>query len=190
MVSRWPAPGPFFQFNFHVENPMKPIAYLLVSMVCLLGAAPYAGAAVTSNPIATINARRILSDSKVAKEALAKFQADFLPRESELQALSSRLKEKSSELEKTAPSLAPSELTARQKEVDDLTRDLKRRQQQFVEDRDARKRDDIQHVFNLATQAVKKLAEKSPIDIVFQDTVYAAPGTDITANVIQLMDSQ
>ncbi len=169
---------------------MKHIAYLLISILCLLGAASHAWAATTNTPIATINAQKILSDSKAAKEALAKFQADFLPRETGLQELSSKLKEKSAELEKIAPSLAPSQLLARQKEVDDLARDLKRRQQQFVEDREARKRDDIQQVFRIATQAVKVYAEKSHIDMVFQDTVYAAPGADITAEVIQLMDSQ
>ena len=190
MVPRGSRPSPIAYFNYRMENPMKHIIYLFVAIFCLLGEASQAGAAVSATPIATINARKILSDSKVAKEMLAKFQADFLPRETELQTLSAKLKEKSAELEKIAPSLAPSQLTARQKEIDDLARDFKRRQQQFVEDRDARKRDDIQHVFSLATQAVKKFAEKSQIDIVFQDTVYAAPGTDITANVIQIMDSQ
>lgn len=177
-------------FNHHMKNTMKHFVYLLVSIFCLLCEPSHAASDVANSPIATINARKILSDSKVAKDALAKFQADFLPRENELKTLASKLQDKSAELEKVAPSLAPSQLTARQKEIDDLGRDLKRRQQQFMEDRDARKRDDIQHVFNLATQAVKKFAEKFPIDIVLQDTVYAASGTDITANVIQIMDAQ
>lgn len=170
---------------------MKRIGHLIVSTFCLLGAASQAWAVADHTPTATsINARKILSDSKVAKDALTKFQTDFLPREAELRTLSSNLKEKSAELEKIAPSLAPSQLTARQREIDDLSRDLQRRRQQFVEDREARKRDDIQHVFSIATQAVKKLAENSQMNIVFQDTVYTAPGADITAKVIQIMDSQ
>ncbi|RFO96397.1 hypothetical protein DIC66_13920 [Rhodoferax lacus] len=170
---------------------MKRIGHLIVSILCLLGAATQARAVPADLPTATsINARKILSDSKVAKDALAKFQADFLPQEAELRTMSSALKEKSADLDKVGPTLNPSQLTARQKEIDDLARDLKRRSQQFAEDRDARKRDDIQHVFSIATQAVKKLAESSQMHIVFQDTVYTAPGVDITAKVIQIMDAQ
>lgn len=169
---------------------MKPIGRLILCMFCLLGATAQARAEAANPHVATINARRILSDSQVAKDALRKFQADFLPKETELQVLFTGLRDKSADLEKVAPALAPSQRMARQKEIDDLARDLKRRQQQFVEDRDARKRDDIQRVFGIATQAVKKLAEKSQIDIVFQDTVYAAPATDITDEVIHIMDAQ
>lgn len=169
---------------------MKHIGHLTLSLFCLLGAASQAWAEAATTHVATINAQRILSDSKVAKDTLTKFQADFLPRETELRVLSSGLKDKSADLEKVAPALAPSQRMARQREIDDLARDLKRRQQQFLEDRDARKREDIQHVFDLATQAVKKLAEKSQINIVFQDTVYAAPMTDITDEVIHIMDTQ
>lgn len=160
-----------------------------ISISCLLFASSFAGAAIHNSPIATINARRILSDSRVAKEALLKFQQDFQPKEKELQGLASALRSKSAELEKTAPGLAPSQLSAKQDELDELNRKLKSRQQQFVEDRDARKRDDIQHVFNVATQAVKKVAEGVRIEMVFQNVVYASPQIDITDKVIAAMDA-
>ena len=169
---------------------MRHKIHRFISISCLLFASSLAGAAMPDAPIATINARRILSDSKVAKTALAKFQQDFLPKERELQGLASALKEKTAALEKTAPALAPAQLAAKQGEIDELGRELKRKQQQFVEDRDARKRDDIQHVFNVATLAVKKFAESAHIEMVFQDVVYANPRTDITAQVIEAMDSQ
>ena len=169
---------------------MKRLVHLTLSIACLLGGTGHAWAGASNMPIATINARKILSDSKVAKDTLAKFQADMAPREAELRALSTDLKEKSAALDKAAPGLAPSQLDVRQKELDTLALDLKRKQRQFVEDRDARKREDIQQVFSLANQAVKKYAEKSQVDIVLQDTVYSAPGTDITAEIIRIMDTQ
>jgi len=163
---------------------------LLASIGCMLLASSLAWAGARDIPIATINARQILSDSKAAKDALVKFQADFLPRDKELQGLASALKDKSAQLDKTGPSLAPSQLAAKQAELDALARELKRKQQQFVEDRDARKREDIQQVFNLANQAVKKVADGTQIDMVLQDVVYANPKTDITAKVIEAMDAQ
>lgn len=169
---------------------MKHDIRLIAAIACSLLTSSIAWATTPDTPIATINARKILSDSKVAKDAVAKFQADFMPKEKELQGLASTLKEQAAELERTGPSLSPSQLKAKQGELDALNREMKRKQQQFVEDRDARKRDDIQHVFNIATQAVKKIAESAHIDMVFQDAVYASPKTDITAKVIETMDAQ
>jgi len=169
---------------------MKYKNLVLPFISCFLCVSTLASASTPEIPVATINARKILSDSQVAKEALVKFQADFLPKENELQGLATVLKEKNAELDKIGPSLSPSQFKDKQVENDALARDLKRKQQQFFEDRDARKRDDIQHVFGIATQAVKKIAEIMHVDMVFQDVVYANPKTDITARVIEVMDSQ
>lgn len=147
-------------------------------------------AATLDMPIATINARQILAESKVAKEALVKFQAEFASRDGELQGLASILKEKSMELEKVAPSLSPSQVMVRQTELDELSREFKRKQMQFVEDRDARKRDDIQKILSIATRTVNQFAEAAQIEIVFENFVYANPKTDITARVIESMDAQ
>jgi len=169
---------------------MKYKSSLFALISCMVFASTLAWANTPDTPIATINARKILSDSKVAKDALVKFQAEFLPKEKELQGLATTLKERNADLEKIGSSLSPSQFKEKQGEIDALARDIKRKQQQFVEDRDARKRDDIQHVFGIATQAVKKIAEGAHIDMVFQDVVYANPKTDITARVIEVMDSQ
>jgi len=166
------------------------LRHLILSIGCLLLAVPWAGAATPGSPIASLNARKLLSDSQAAKDALARFQADFVPRENALQSLGASLKEKSAELEKLAPSLAPAQVLSRQKEVDDLAREFQRKQQQFIEDRDARKREDIQQVFAMATQAAIKYAQDAHLDIVFQDVVYANPANDITAKVIAIMDAQ
>lgn len=155
----------------------------------LLLASALSAAAATDIPIATINAHRILAESKVAKEAQARFVADFQPRDQELKDLGAQLREKSSDLEKNGPSLTPSQVLAAQSTIAELSRELNRKQQQFVEDRDARKRDDIQHVFDLANQAVRKFAPTAHVDIVFQDVVYASPSTDITSQVMEIMDA-
>lgn len=169
---------------------MKINKSLFVLITATVFVSNIAWAATTDIPIATINPRKILSDSKVAKEALVKFQADFLPKEKELQGIASTLKEKTAELEKLGPSLSPSQLKDKQSDLDVLARDFKRKQQQFVEDRDARKRDDIQRVLGIANLAVRKIAEAAHIDMVFQDVVYANPKTDITAKVMEVMDSE
>jgi outer membrane protein len=163
---------------------------LIASISCWLFAGSLAWAATPDIPFATIDARKILSDSRVAKDALTKFQADFQPKEKVLQDLASTLKERSAELQKTGSSLTPAQVLAKQREIDTLNRDLQLKQQQFAEDRDARKREDIQHVFSLATQSVKKVAQGTRIQMVFQDLVYANPKTDITAQVIEAMDAQ
>lgn len=154
---------------------MRHTIHRYISICCLVFASSVAGAVAPDAPLATINVRKILNESRIARESLAKFQADFLPKERELQSLASALKSKSADADKLTPGMEPSQMKARQTEIEELGRELKRKQRQFVEDRDARKRNDIQHVLNLATQAVKKFAESANIEMVFQDVVYASP---------------
>jgi outer membrane protein len=80
-------------------------------------------------------------------------------------------------------------LKEKQSEIEALGRELRRKKQQFFEDRDSRKRDDIQYFFGISNQVVKKIAERAKINMVFQDVVYANPRIDITVKVIEVMDS-
>ncbi|WP_342616205.1 OmpH family outer membrane protein [Rhodoferax sp. GW822-FHT02A01] len=168
---------------------MKHLIRVALCLAAWLLAGSMAWADASTLPVATLNAHKILSDSRVAKEAQARFRADFEPRDKEIQDLAASLRDKSADLEKNGPSLTPSHILEKQSAIAELSRELKRKQQQFVEDRDARKRDDIQHVFDIANQAVKKFAATAHVDIVFQDVVYANPQTDITPQVIAIMDS-
>jgi outer membrane protein len=140
--------------------------------------------------VGVINARRILSESRVAKEAMAKFQLDFGARGKDVISQTAVLKQKADELEKMLPTLSPAQQQERQRDLSAQNRELDRKKQQLAEDREARQRDDIQHIIQLARGVVAHIAEDTKLAAVFQDVVYVNPKNDITDKVLQAMDAQ
>jgi outer membrane protein len=140
--------------------------------------------------VGVINARRILSESKAAKEAMAQFRTDFGPREKDLLEQTQALQRKADDLDRALPTLTPTKQLERQRELGNLNRELERKKQVFNEDRETRRREDIQHVIQLARNVVARIAETARLDMVFQDVVYANPENDLTDKVIQAMDTQ
>jgi outer membrane protein len=173
----------------HNINPMKhPFLRTCFSIAALALAASATCAADAT--MGVINARRILSESRVAKESMAKFQTDFASRGKEVIDQTSLLKQKADELDKLLPTLSPVQQQERQRDLATLNRDLERKKQSLDEDREARKRDDIQRIIQLARGVVAHIAEDGKLAAVFQDVVYVNPKNDITDKVLQAMDAQ
>lgn len=161
--------------------------FFLTAMALALGASI---ASAAESTVAVINARRILSESRLAKEAMAKFQQDFGARGKEVIAQTGALKQKADELERVLPTLSPAQQQERQRDLSAQGRELDRKKQQLVEDREARQRDDIQHIIQVARGVVARIGEDTKLAVVFQDVVYANPKNDITDKVLQAMDAQ
>jgi outer membrane protein len=139
--------------------------------------------------VGVVNVRRILSESRPGKEAMAKFQLDFGARGQEVMAQTDVLKQQTDALDKDLPTLAPAQALARQRDLAALGRELNRKKQQLNDEREARKREDIQHVIQLARGVVGRIARDAKMDLVFQDVVYASPRNDITERVLQALDA-
>ena len=139
--------------------------------------------------MAVVNVRQILSESRPGKEAMARFQTDFGARGQDVMAQTELLRQKSDELDKELPTLAPAQAALRQRDLTALSRELDRKKQQLNDERETRKREDIQRIIELARVAVSRLARDAKIDVVFQDVVYVNPRNDLTARVLQALDT-
>ena len=106
--------------------------------------------------IGIVNTDRILRDSNVAKAAQAKLESEFLKREKDLNDAITAFKTSAEKFERDAPTLAEAQRVAKQKQLIDLDRDLKRRQREFQEDLGARKNEENQTLFEKAGRAVKR----------------------------------
>ena len=125
--------------------------------------------------IGIVNTDRILRDSNVAKAAQAKLESEFLKREKDLNDAITAFKTSAEKFERDAPTLAEAQRVAKQKQLIDLDRDLKRRQREFQEDLGARKNEENQTLFEKAGRAVKLVAESEKYDLILQDAAYFNP---------------
>ena len=161
---------------------------LLVAL--LAGASVFTGWVQAQDfKIGIVNTDRILRDSNVAKAAQSKLESEFLKREKDLNDAINAFKVAAEKFERDAPTLSEAQRLAKQKQLVDQDRDLKRRQREFQEDLGARKNEENQMLFERANRAVKQVAETEKYDLILQDAAYFNPKHDITEKVIKVLNA-
>jgi len=162
----------------------------------LLVAAAVASAAIVATPapayaqgtkIGFVSTERILRDSRPAKAAQAKIEAEFKKRDQELQNLANSLRSQAQKLDKDAPVLSESERVKRQRKLADLDSDLQRKRREFQEDFNRRRNEEFSAIVEKADAAIKKIAEQQNYDLIVQDAVTVSPRVDITDQVMKAL---
>lgn len=137
--------------------------------------------------IGFVSTERILRDSKPAKAAQAKIEAEFKRRDDELQKLANNLRSQAQKLDKDAPVLSESERIKRQRQLADLDSDMQRKRREFQEDFNRRRNEEFSSIVEKADAAIKKIAEQQNYDLIIQDAVTVSPKVDITDQVMQAL---
>jgi outer membrane protein len=138
--------------------------------------------------IGFVSTERILRDSKPAKAAQAKIEAEFKSRDAELQRLASNLRAQAQKLDKDAPVLSESERVKRQRKLADMDSDLQRKRREFQEDFNRRRNEEFSSIVEKADAAIKKIAESQGYDLIIQDAVTVSPRVDITDQVLKALN--
>lgn len=137
--------------------------------------------------IGFVSTERILRDSKPAKAAQTKIEAEFKRRDDELQSLANRLRSEAQKFDKDAPVLSESERVKRQRQLADLDSDLQRKRREFQEDFNRRRNEEFSKIVEKADAAIKKIAEQQNYDLIIQDAVTVSPRVDITDQVMKAL---
>ncbi len=164
-------------------------AWVLASMIAV-GAAlavPAAPVQAQGTKIGFVSTERILRDSKPAKAAQSKIEAEFKKRDDELQRLANTLRSEAQKFDKDAPVLSESERIKRQRRLADLDSDLQRKRREFQEDFNRRRNEEFSAIVEKADAAIKNIAEKQGYDLIIQDAVTVSPRVDITDQVLKAM---
>jgi len=160
---------------------------MALAAVLGLSAAMVVPAHADGTKIGFVSTERILRDSKPAKAAQAKIEAEFKDRDTRLKKMAASLRTKAQQLDKDAPVLSQSELTKRQRELADLDSDLQRKRHEFQEDFNRRRNEEFSSIVAKANAAIKKIAEKEHYDLIIQDAVTVSPKVDITDQVLKAL---
>jgi outer membrane protein len=140
--------------------------------------------------IGFVNTDRIFREANSALTAQTKLQQEFAKREKDLTGQGDALKGLSDKLERDAPTLTPSQLSTRQKQLAEQDRDFQRKRREFQEDLNARKNEELQAVLERANRVVKQVAEAEKYDLVLQEAVYINPKHDITDKVVKVLNAK
>jgi outer membrane protein len=164
-------------------------AIAVAALLCAVTLVSVPSAQAQGTKIGFVSTERILRDSKPAKAAQAKIEAEFKGRDQELQNLANRLRNMAQEFDKDAPVMSESDRIRRQRELADLDSDLQRKRREFQEDFNRRRNEEFSSIVEQADKAIQQIAESQGYDLIIQDAVTVSPRVDLTDQVLQALGS-
>ena len=160
---------------------------LISAMLALL--APFA-AVHAQIKIAVVNVPRLLDEAPQAKAAMQALQDEFAPRQRSIVAQQKDLKAKEEKLQRDGAVMAENERRNAEKELRDGQREMARKQNEYVEDLNLRRNEELGKLQRSLLQEVQTFARKSNYDLVVGDGVlYVNESMDITAQVLSALQA-
>ena len=136
--------------------------------------------------IGYVNAVRVIEEAPQGVAALKKLETEFGQRDKELVVLQNRIRQGEEELLKNVPTLKEADRRAREREVLTLKRELKRATQEFREDYNQRRNEELAALQQVVRKTILEIAKQDKYDLVLHEgTVYASDSIDITEKVLK-----
>lgn len=166
-------------------------SFLRNSIRTLAVAAVLAGSAVQAADlkIGYVDTQRVVQESNLTKAADQRLKGEFSKRERELQELAAKLQAEGDKFQKDLPVLGEADRAKRQRDLADFDRDFKRREREFKEDLNLRRNQELSVIVERANKAIARIAASEKYDLIVQDAVYASDRANITARVLQAINS-
>jgi outer membrane protein len=146
------------------------------------------GSAHAEAKIAVVNVPRLLDEAPQAKTAMQALQDEFAPRQKEIVQQQKELKTKEEKLTRDGAVMAENERRNAEKDLRDGQRELARKQNEYVEDLNLRRNEELAGLQERANKVIQQIAEAEKYDLILQDpVVYASQRIDITEKVIKAL---
>lgn len=159
------------------------MASLLAATLTLAGAATANAAELK---IGYVNAVKVIEEAPQGESALKKLEAEFSPRDKKIVEMQNRIKQLEQELEKNALVLKEPDRRAREHEVVSLKRDVRRMSQEFREDYNLRRNEELAALQKVVYKAIVEIAKQEQFDLILHEgVIYAGTKVDVTEKVLK-----
>jgi outer membrane protein len=160
---------------------------LVLALLCA-GAMAQASAQSGMSRIGFVYTERLMTESKLAKAADAKLQAEFSKRQKQVDDMLARYKQSREKFDEEAPKLSDLDRTKRTRELLDMEKDVQRMQREYNEDLFQRKNEERAAIAQKAYKLIEQVAEQDHLDVVLQEAIWTSPRIDITDRILKLLD--
>ena len=161
--------------------------FLVAFVSTLMG---FSAAQAADYKIGVVNVARILEASPQADEARKKLQKEFAARDTKLVGAQKELKALEDRMQKDGAIMSETERGRVERDVMAKTRDIKRETQEFQEDVNFRRNEEMAIINQKIGEAISGLAKEQGFDLVLgQGLAYASEKVDITDQVIAKLKS-
>lgn len=145
-----------------------------------------AGSAQAEIRIGFVNLGRVSAEAPQAEAARAKLEAEFAPRDRELAAEQSDIRALEERLNRDGAVMSEDEQRRLQRDVVSRKRELRRAQDEFREDFNMRRNEELSLLQRKIFEIIGAVAEQREYDLIVSDgVVYASDQVDITDLVLE-----
>ena len=135
--------------------------------------------------IGYVNAVKVIEEAPQGESALKKLEAEFAPRDKQIVEMQNRLKQLEQDMEKNALVLKENEHRSKEFEIATIKRDLRRATQEFREDYNLRRNEELAALQKIVQKTIADMARQENYDLILESAVYAGPKADITDRVLK-----
>ncbi len=136
--------------------------------------------------IGFVNSARVLQEAPQAEQARVKLQSEFEPRDKKIVTMQKALKKLEDEMSRDAAVMSESIRKKKERDMLALKRDVKRAQEEFNEDLNLRRNEELNTLQQKVYDAIVSLAKEENYDVILGDSVmFASKRVDITDKVIK-----
>jgi outer membrane protein len=149
------------------------------------------GAAQAQIKIAVVNVPRLLEEAPQATGAMQALQDEFAPRQRDIVTGQKDLKAKEEKLQRDGAVMAENERRNAEKDLRDGQRELARKQNEYVEDLNLRRNEELGKLQRSLLQEVQTYARAQNFDLVLGEGVlYRNESIDITAQILAALQAR
>ena len=135
--------------------------------------------------LGVVNIAYVLKHAPQAAAARKQLEKEFAPRETTIINQEKTLKSQSEKLAKDGSIMSPAGRKQLERKILNLKRDIKRAKEEFTEDLNIRRNEELNKLQKFVNNAIASLAEEEKFDIILGDNVmYANKRSDITKKVL------
>jgi outer membrane protein len=153
--------------------------------MCVLGGVMPAQLLAAELKIGYVNAVKVIEEAPQGEAALKKLEAEFAPRDKQIVEMQNKLKQLEQELEKNALVLKDAEHRSKEFEIISLKRDLRRATQEFREDYNLRRNEELAALQKIVQKTIADIAKQENYDLILESAVYASNKADITDKILK-----
>ncbi len=161
---------------------------VLLLFICLLSANVVSAQGIK---IGYVNAVKVIEKAPQGEAALKKLESEFGPRDKRLVSMQNDIREVEDDLEKNGLIMKDADRRVKEREVLVMKRNLRRATQEFREDYNLRRNEELSVLQKIVKKAIVEIAKQEKYDLtVHEGTIYASSTIDITDKVLEKLNQK
>jgi outer membrane protein len=174
----------FFNRNLESDSTMK------TKIALFLGLLLTANVSFADLKIGVVNIPAVLEKAPQAEKAKKRLEQEFKPRDNQLVTQQKEIQAMQEKLKKDASVMGESQRSRMETDIQNKMRDAKRSQQEFSEDFNARRNDELGKLQKRIVESIRAIAKDQEFDLILTDgVIYSSPQMDITSQLQQKLST-